>query len=494
MWAAVMTAALAMLTAVILGGRSPVTYPSDLLSTLPEPDPNAPLIVISTSGAEFPLNAARIFADSSTISPGGSSPVSALLPVFDAAGSTALVVTERKNGLAVYGAFTLSDDERRSLMSADLPPRWAACFDSPEIRATDAGGALQIRALNIISPLYIELLGDAAYVADSLYDMEKMRDSAGATGGRPGNTISRWSIGQGWGGHIKLSDGGVLSAMLRPDGFTGPAPRLEAELAWQSSDGADGYGDAAGRVLWRLSGVEDLVGKPFLRSVREHDWSGSGFFIPDPLIASFGINLSSPKDVSAFPSPIRYLSDQFQRLGMKGSEIQSLLSGPIAFSLGGNTQILWFELPGLVLELPGRGSVSKKLIERFWSELFLGAELREVPGYEYGGITDMPFTILAAGNDEETVIGLTEPDVDRNTDVANLLSSETSAIGWMFLDLPRLGMALADMPSINAMLNPDGEDLVDSESTNRLRDAMNNMGRLFMVWERDADGRGMWYY
>ncbi|MDR1885904.1 MAG: 6-phosphofructokinase [Synergistaceae bacterium] len=106
----------------------------------------------------------------------------------------------------------------------------------------------------------------------------------------------------------------------------------------------------------------------------------------------------------------------------------------------------------------------------------------------------MPFTVLAAGSEERTIIGLTDPDVDRNPDVPRLLPDETSAVGWMFVDLPRLGMALAEMPSINAMLNPDGEDLVDSESTNRLRDTMSNMGRVFVVWERDTMGHAVWYY
>jgi hypothetical protein len=147
-----------------------------------------------------------------------------------------------------------------------------------------------------------------------------------------------------------------------------------------------------------------------------------------------------------------------------------------------------------VLDLPGRGAESVKLIERFWSDLFFGAELREVPGYDHGGVTDMPFTIFAVGDDENTVIGLTDPDVERNPDIPRLLSGETSALGWMFLDLPKLGMALAEMPSINAVLNPDGDDIVDNESTNRLRETMDDMGRLFVVWDKDMDGHALWYY
>jgi hypothetical protein len=467
--------------------------PLDLLSTLPAPDAAAPFIMMSSSGAEFPLYAARLFLESSTVSPGGVSPVASVIPLLTASDQTAVVVTERKNGLAVYGAFTIPPEERAAMLSGDLPSRWRLCFDNPEVRVTDLDSAIQIRADNIASPLYVGLPGESARVSDSLYDMEKMLDSAGRNPANPaGNAGGNWSIGGSWEGRLKLSDGGVLHSMTTGGG-TASIP-LEVELSWKSSEETGESGVRMGRILWSVKGIEDLAGRQFMKSVKEYDWSESELFIPDPLIASLGINISPPRDVSSFPSPIRYMSDQFQRLGMKRSEIQSLLSGVTVFSVGGNTQVLWFDLPGLVLDMPDRGDESKKLIERFWSDLFLGAELREVPGYEYGGVTGMPFTILAAGNGKDTVIGLTEPDVERNPDVPELLLSEKSAIGWLFLDLPKLGMALADMPSINAMLNPDGEDIVDDESTNRLRETMNEMGRLFVVWDEGAAGHAVWYY
>jgi hypothetical protein len=323
--------------------------------------------------------------------------------------------------------------------------------------------------------------------------MEKILDYAGSNlTNRAGETKVDWSIEGDWDGRMKISDGGVLHSMtLDGDGTAIP---LEVELSWRPPGDEDEPEMRLRRSLWRVKGIEGLTGGQFLKAAKEHNWSEDKLFIPDPLIASFGISLSAPRDVSSFPLPIRYMSDQFQRLGMKRAEIQSLLSGPIVFSVGGNAQILWFDLPGLVLDLPGRGAESVKLIERFWSDLFLGAELRGVPGYDHGGVTDMPFTIFAVGDDENTVIGLTDPDVERNPDIPRLLSGETSALGWMFLDLPKLGMALAEMPSINAMLNPDGDDIVDNESTNRLRETMDDMGRLFVVWDKDMDGHALWYY
>jgi hypothetical protein len=465
----------------------------DLLSTLPPPDPSAPFIIMSSSGAEFPLYAARLFSESSVISPVGISPVASVIPLLNSSDRTAVVVTERKNGLAVYGAFTVSSEEYAVLISGDLPHRWFLCFDNPEVRVTDLSGAIQVTADNISAPLYVGLLGESAYISDSIYDMEKILDHAGKSladraRGKGGN----WSIEGDWDGRMKLSDGGVIHSMTSEGEKT--AIPLEVELSWRSSEDADELGMRLGRILWRVKGVESLTDGRFLKAAREHDWSANELFIPDPLIASFGISLSAPRDVSSFPPPIRYMSDQFQRLGMRRSEIQSLLSGPIVFSVGGNTQILWFDLPGLVLDLPGRGDESIKLIERFWSDLFFGAELKEVQGYEHGGVTDMPFTIIAVRNDENTVIGLTEPNAERNPDIPRLLSAEASALGWMFLDLPKLGMILAEMPSINAILNPDGDDIVDNESTNRLRETMNDMGKLFVVWDKEMGGHALWYY
>ncbi|MDR3332772.1 MAG: hypothetical protein LBT08_09085 [Synergistaceae bacterium] len=468
---------------------------TSLLDSLPVPDTNSPLIMISARRFEFPLYAARMFADSATVSPSGSSPVNALLPVLDLAEQTAIVVTERRNGLAIYGAFSLSPSERASLISADLPSTWRPLFVKPEIRVTDIGSVLQIRASNTSSPLYVELDGSVVYIADSLYDMDRMRETRVLqASGKGGKRKRQWSMGDGWGAHMILSDGGVLSSMISPGELAETQTQVKVELAWRSSGDEGAKSDSSGEILWRADGLEEMLGTPFLKSARAHNWTKSDLFVPDPLIASFGVSLSPPKDVSEFPSPIRYLSEQFQRLDLRSSEIQSLLTGPVAFSIGGRTQILWFDLPGLVLEMQSRGKISVKLIEKFWSELFMGAEVREIPGYKYGGITDMPFTIMAAGNDEEVVIGLTEPDVEKNLEVTRLLASETSAVGWLFLDLPKLGAALAEMPSINDMLSPDGEDIVDSESTNILRSTMENLGRLFVVWDKNTEGHALWYY
>jgi hypothetical protein len=218
--------------------------------------------------------------------------------------------------------------------------------------------------------------------------------------------------------------------------------------------------------------------------------------MPDPLVLSFGIALPDPgRLMSHMPSPLKYIADQLKDMGMRGSEIQALLTGRTAFSVGGRTQILWFDLPGLMIDMSGRGEASYKMIEKFWSEKFFGVEPGQVEGFDHGGLTDLPFTVLAAANAERALIGLVAPDAEQNREAHAMLSSVADAAAWIYLDFPLLGAALADIPALNAMLYEDDEEIpLDEESANSLKNAMAALGRVFVTCESAASGSAICHY
>ncbi|MDR1915416.1 MAG: hypothetical protein LBQ58_02455 [Synergistaceae bacterium] len=470
------------------GGGRHRPEPFDLLATLPYAEESAPLILLTTLRGEFPQYASRLFADSATISPGGASPVTALLPVFDSSDASALVVTERDNGLAMYGAFVLSGEELESFKSGNLPAGWRSCFVSPEMNLIDEDGLLQIRANNIVSPLYLEVYSEWVYIADSILDIDRIRE---VRSGTAEGMKKRWTVESEWGGRMFLSDGGVLSSMISEDDeYSLERKATEIEIAWRTSDDQH-----AGEAEWRIFGAENIIGRTFLHGLKAYDWSSEDVFIPDPLIMSLGVNLPNPgRNLSAFPGSIKYLADQLRRLKLKGSEIQTILTGPATVSLGGRTQLLWFELPGIMLDIPGRGAATFRLIDKFWSELFVGAEPKPVDGYTRGGMTDLPFTVLAAGNDEKAIIGLLASDVEQNTEVKQLLRRANNAVAWLYIDIPKLGVSLAEMPAINSILYEYEDGPVDEESARMLKDIMNKLGKVFVMWESPESGRAVWYY
>ncbi|MDR1472489.1 MAG: hypothetical protein LBS75_08185 [Synergistaceae bacterium] len=488
---------LAMLLAALFfssGGVKEGFAPLELLSALPSAEANAPLILIAALKGEFPQYASRLFADSAAVSPGGASPVTALLPVFDSSGAVALVMTERPGGFAMYGAFTLSEEEREALGSFRLPPGWKGCFVRPDMHGVDDDGLFQIRANNMASPLYLEVRADRAYIADSLPDIERIRE---VRLGRAEGLRKDWAIGKEWRGRMFLSDGGVLGSMiLGSGGESAGAKATEIEVAWTSSvSSAGSSGQPSGEAEWRISGAENVIGRTLLHDLRDKDWSSDDIFIPDPLIMALGVNLPHPpRDLSSMPASMRYLADQLRKMGLGNADIKALLTGPATISLGGRTQLLWFELPGITLDIPGRGDAAFRLIDKFWTELFLGADPKPIEGYTHGGVTDLPFTVLAAGNEEKAVIGLSASDVEQNAELKDLLRQVGNAVAWFYVDIPKLGVSLTELPAINSILYEYEEGPVDEESAGMLRDVMSHLGRLFVTWESPESGRAVWYY
>jgi hypothetical protein len=270
-----------------------------------------------------------------------------------------------------------------------------------------------------------------------------------------------------------------------------PKEALEIEAAWVSSPDV-----RVTRADWRVSGAEHFVPKNFLNGLQKDDWSRTDVFMPDPLALSFGIALPDPgRAMSNMPSPLKYLADQLRSMGLRRSEIQTLLTGRTAFSVGGRTQILWFDLPGLALDMPGRGEISYKMIEKFWSEKFFGVEPAPAEGFERGGLTSLPFTVLAAANAERALISLVAPDAEQSYEAREMLSSVTDAVAWIYLDFPLLGASLADIPALNAMFYEDDEETpFDEESADNLKNAMAALGRVFVTCESAASGSAVCHY
>ena len=457
---------------------------ASLLELLPDNDPGIPTLFISAFEGEFPEDLARLLSCGRT----ASSPVmSFFTPVLGAADAMAMVAAFRENGPAIYGVFTPTLEEYDALRLGTVPDGCKKRFVSPELRPTDRNGLFQLTAEDISSPIYIIAENGVSFAADSLFDIDRITD---IRNGVAGGIKRKWSIAAERGGHAFFSDGGVLRSWM-----TGSAPNpkeaLELEAAWVSSPDT-----RMTRADWRLWGAEHFIPKNFLNGLQKDDWSRADLFMPDPLVLSFGITLPDPGiSMPNMPPPLKYLADQLNDMGLRRSEIQTLLTGRTAFSIGGRTQVLWFDLPGFTLDIPGRGEVAYKMIEKFWSEKFFGVEPDPVEGFERGGLTNLPFTVLAAANAERALISLVAPDAEQNYEARETLSSVTDAVAWIYLDFPLLGVSLADIPALNSMLYEDDEETpLDEESANSLKNAMAALGRVFVTCESAASGSAICHY
>jgi hypothetical protein len=457
---------------------------TSLLKLLPDIEPGVPAAVISALKGEFPEDLARVMSCGGAVS---SPLMSFFAPVFDAADAMAMVAVFREDGQAIYGVFIPTVEEYDALRLGALPYAWKKRFASPELRPTDRHGLFQLTAADIPSPIYIIAEDGVSFVADSLLDIGRIMD---IHNGAAGGIKRKWSLTAERGGHAFFSDGGVLRSWMT-NTPPNPVEALELEASWVSSP--DIRVTAAD---WRVSGAEHFIPKNFLDSLQKDDWSRTDVFMPDPLALSFGMVLPDPgRSMSPMPSPLQYFADQLKSMGLRRAEIRTLLTGRTAFSVGGRTRVLWFDLPGLALDLPERGEVSYKMIEKFWSEKFFGVEPDPVEGFERGGLTNLPFTVLAAANAERALISLVAPDAKQSHEARETLSSVTDAAAWIYLDFPILGAALAEIPTLNSMLYGDNEEVsFGEESANSLKNAMGALGRVFVTCESAVAGSAICRY
>lgn len=456
----------------------------NLLAALPQPQEDAPLVVVEAQREEFPLQMLKLFAESSAISAGGT-PLGDLLPIFAGADRSALIVTERETGIAFYGAIQIDRKEQKTLSAGKLPEGWMSAFVAPEITPKEPAGSFEIRAANLLTPLYVEVDGKRAYLADTFADVEAIRK---VRSGETAGARRKWSLERRWKGHMLLSDGGVLATMAGDEENTDP---VGLEIAWRSS----GKDDKNGEAKWKVWGLEKRVGKNLARSLKTHNWSTETPLVPDHLLLSVGINMPNPgRNMANLPGWLKSFAGQLTKMGLKDSEAAGLLTGPMTLSLGGRTQILWFELPGVVLDVPGRGKLAYRVLDAFWSQLFMGAEPKPVDGFTHGGSTDLPFSVIAAANDKKMVIGLADPAMAQNKEIGKLIEEEKRAIGWFFVDLPMMGASLEEMSSVNTLLSSEDDARpVDGDSTRRLREAFGKLGKLFVVWDKPTGGHAKWY-
>ena len=262
------------------------------------------------------------------------------------------------------------------------------------------------------------------------------------------------------------------------------------------------------------------MGSLALNALSAKKWNTENSFIPEPLLLSMGINLpplkGSPED---WPFPLSSIGDLGKTMELSDSQISRVLSGQTIFSLGGQNRILWFSLPGFMVEFTGDKKDMQNLVEVFWKKLFLGTEPKPISGFEYGGTAELPFSVIGAGRGGSAVLGLASPEsVSPKNKLGRFLKEDEKAIGWIVADLPRIGAALSDMTKMNSFVEdeeeeddpafsydseePEGGEVFQPEMsfspfdqgvTDSFGNVLKKLGKVLIVWEKSDSGRLNWY-
>jgi hypothetical protein len=368
----------------------------------------------------------------------------------------------------------LDRGEAEDLRSKRIPE----ALSFPEASLSEQEGVLRLVAPSLPAPLFLFLRDELLLLARSPEDLSVMREAM--EGRKPRLLPDGFREEPRWGEHLRLylGTGAFFGRFLRsPRGEPVPMA-VEAAIRHDFKGG--------GEATFRLLGLRERLGAELVRKWRPVSFS-RGVVVPKPLMALLGVNL--PDDPDLLGALLPEDSSSVEAIG--GDEAREALPGPTYLSLGGRTRVLWFSLPGLLLDLPDRGRSGKRLVEAVWERLFLGASPDRVEGFDVGGATDLPVSAVAAANDDRALLGPVDPGslgpLDREEE--SFIPAKKCLL-FFAADFGRFAAAMEELRQLDDFLeeSPGKAD----EGVEAARRAVSGLGRTLFVLDSPETGHMTW--
>ncbi|NLD04508.1 MAG: hypothetical protein GX672_01225 [Synergistaceae bacterium] len=481
--------------------------PAVLASKLPLPSGSDPYVVFETAENYYPVSLSALLTEGPYAVFREGSAGNQILSVAKTAKECAVLVEDGNEGVIdIYAVMRLLPEDISSLSKGVLPKSWKMVLRNADIKKNSENDSWEIKTTEADTPLYYATERDIAIIAhDSSSFLKMLNISSGSAKSIPKNY---WEKEKSWPAHIEISEGGLMFA----DDETKPPLILKA--AWRSQE-PDKKTGKAGEAVWKIEGLDKRISPLFLNALKSKTWDTSNCIIPKPLLLSAGMNLPELKGgPEEWPFPLETIGELGESMGLSEKQIKKILSGETIFSVGGYNKLLWFTLPGIMAEFTGDKELMRELVDAFWARLFFGAEPKPLEGFDFGGTTNVPFSVVGAGRGNLAVLGLLSPESIRGSErLESFMENNKKAIGWIVADLPKIGAALSDMTKINIFMNDsaindeqyyegDTDDLFQQDSSfspfdQGISDSFGNvlkrMGKTLIVWETAESGSVNWY-
>lgn len=507
-FAAVAVAAFAIYLFFTLSGSSSLT------AVLPKPSDRAPYMLIETKDGTYPSSVSAFLTDGIYAPLKEGTPRNVILSLAEAAADAAVLLEEKEEGAPeVYAALRFSSKEMKALVNGELPEAVKAALKSPVLKAGAEKGTWLLHTKDSETPIFCKAEKSRAIFAADEASFRLMQDLASGRGSSIGR--KKWKEEKNWPSHIEICDGGLLTSKQKR-----PTP-LTLEAAWHKLEEAK-QGEPTGTLRWRISGLDGLAGAFVMNAVSPKKWDTANSFIPEPLLLSMGINMPQMKgSPEEWPFPLGTLGALGKSMNLSDKKISKILAGQTIFSLGGQNRLLWFTLPGFMVEFTGEKGLMKELVDSFWDKMFMGTRPTQLEGFEFGGAAQLPFSVIGAGRDNIALLGLASPaSINTKNKLGRFLKDDEKAVGWLVADLPRIGAALSDMTKMNSFMEDESEEddtlpsfgneeeegdtaemfqpemsfsPFDQGVTDSFGSVLKKLGKVVIVWEKPDTGRLEWY-
>jgi hypothetical protein len=483
-WVTVVIAASVIAVGFLYFGQKPVTETvSDVLPAVDEGVPYALMLAPGDQiGGDVPDS---LVQEASPSTKPYLHLMEGLLPLAGLSEETALLATwaEEANRAELFGVFLFPREEVSLLSSGRVPEPWREVIPGVSLEKTGERNKYRLNVAAEAPKMFLETVDRLVMVSLQESGIAKMRNALEDPGVR---LDVRWTVETGWPGHLYLHDGGFLaaSASVQKQDIGDDPVRLE--VAWRKT-GDDGL------LAWAVSGIDGWIPDKIKESLAGYAWSET-FFIPDPLIAAAGFNL--PEGIAKMPEITSELSQAAETLGVDTGLLKKILQGPLFLAFGGQSRFLVVNLPGFLVELPGRGAAGVKFIEGLWDRYRLRLSLtpKPLPGLNTGGTLAVPLTVVGAASEEFVLLGaMEESGLKKRVPVRDVVELPESALAWVYLDFPRAAEALENVARVGSLAQriglSGGEDLEDIALA---AEELRKFGRILMVMEDYRKGRIRW--
>lgn len=481
---------------------------SGLLSVLPVPSESRPYVIIDTKNNNYPQALSALLTDGPYAFLRRGTSRNCLLTITEDAIDCAVLISEEDNDtIEVFAAIKLLPSEMRLLGNGEVPNSWKNILKSPRIESGQEKNSWVLHVEDVESPLYYKAERNRIIIAADSTAYKRLL--AIRDGSEKGLGRKKWKEEKEWPGHMEICDGGLLFSKGEQQ------TPLKLQVSWRRLV-ANKTTDKTGEAKLSIEGLDKRLSSSIMRDLKAKTWETSNCIIPEPLLMSVGVNIPSlqgtPDD---WLFPLGTIGNIGHSMELSDKKISEILSGKTILSLGGQNKILWFTLPGLMVEFTGENALMKELVTAFWSKLFFGAEPAGIKGFEYGGTTNMPFSVIGAGRDNMAILGLIDPEsIKHPNKLGFFLEDNEKAIGWMIADLPRIGAALSEMTKMSSLMdneNSGNEEFFDNTNagesfqpeasfspfdqgiTDSFGKALSRLGKVLIVWETPESGRINWF-
>ncbi|WP_024822786.1 MULTISPECIES: hypothetical protein [Aminobacterium] len=483
-WGAFISCFVIIGLAILFIGRQPEQR--TVSAPIPTPEASTPYVYVEGEGKVFSFPIPSDLMEEAEQARPFLQVTQSVSPFLSYSRQGACLVAWRDNQPHLYAAALFNLTTTQSLEKGAIPEEWSSLKDAISL-VRDEKGTTRLDWGKDMPSLYVVVDGGLSLFSTSLEDLGHMKI---ILKNEEEKFKTDWKVSRDWKNHFRFYDGGLLSQLLSLDGFDVTLVPCALDASWVENS-------ERGEFKWKISGIEALIPSQILGSLSTSRWDYR-MIIPEPLVFAAGINLPN---MEGLPIEEEILSEISADFPLTQQELFSLLKGPVSLTVGGNSKILFFTLPGFLVQFPERGAVGQKLAEAFWDQEWrmLVPSVHPLEGFPAGGTTDIPFTIVGVANDNLAAFGVIQKNDVKEGRKASIvipsLKGTSEAFAWLYGDGQRLAEALEMIARASALAGKMGSEVGHSaEELAQIAANLRKVGEISIVMPNIHEGHVRWSF